>query len=297
MDRNGISAKTDELLKYDVRLNDRVENILSSDFWVLDHVGKHMLPDRHDTPLKFSASVNVYVRRGTCIVDLDLMTYVITAPSLVNIHKSQILQIREISNDFDASCMVMSKRFTDNLFMRMKDFHIYAFSTQQFAVKIPDHLVQSFNRHIELMLDISNDTANPYAYQAQVLAISSFFYHTGHKCYSPLAEKLPKGNNRIPDRFISLVQHNYKEQRFLDFYAQQMGITTKHLSRTMKTLTGFTAVEWIERYVIMEAKVLLKSTNLSVQQISDKLNFPSQSFFGKYFKKVVGMSPKEFRNT
>ena len=65
----------------------------------------------------------------------------------------------------------------------------------------------------------------------------------------------------------------------------------------MKTLTGFTAVEWIERYVILEAKVLLKSTNLSVQQISDKLNFPSQSFFGKYFKKVVGMSPKEFRNT
>ena len=60
----------------------------------------------------------------------------------------------------------------------------------------------------------------------------------------------------------------------------------------MKNLTGFTAVEWIERYVVLEAKVMLKASNLNIQQISDELNFPSQSFFGKYFKKNVGMSPK-----
>ena len=65
----------------------------------------------------------------------------------------------------------------------------------------------------------------------------------------------------------------------------------------MKNLTGFTAVEWIERYVVLEAKVMLKASNLNIQQISDELNFPSQSFFGKYFKKNVGMSPKEFRNS
>ena len=58
-----------------------------------------------------------------------------------------------------------------------------------------------------------------------------------------------------------------------------------------------TAVDWIERFVILEAKVLLKSSNLNIQQIADELNFPSQSFFGKYFKKLTGMSPKEFRNS
>ena len=93
------------------------------------------------------------------------------------------------------------------------------------------------------------------------------------------------------------MQKHFKEQRFLDFYAEKLEISPKHLSRTMKKETGFSAVEWIERYVILEAKVLLKSTNLNIQQISDELNFPSQSFFGKYFKKKVGMSPKEFRNT
>lgn len=75
-----------------------------------------------------------------------------------------------------------------------------------------------------------------------------------------------------------------------------MEVTPKHLSRTVKAQTGYTAVEWIERFVILEAKVLLKSSNLNIQQIADELNFPSQSFFGKYFKKFTGMSPKEFRN-
>ena len=61
--------------------------------------------------------------------------------------------------------------------------------------------------------------------------------------------------------------------------------------------TGYSAVEWIERFVILEAKVLLKSSNLNIQQIADELHFPSQSFFGKYFKKLTGMSPKEYRNS
>jgi AraC-like DNA-binding protein len=57
------------------------------------------------------------------------------------------------------------------------------------------------------------------------------------------------------------------------------------------------AKKWIDDYVIWETKALLKSTNMTVQQISDELNFPSQSFFGKYFKRLVGLSPLEYRKT
>jgi AraC-like DNA-binding protein len=102
---------------------------------------------------------------------------------------------------------------------------------------------------------------------------------------------------RMSEQFLYLVQENFREHRFLDFYAKKLEITAKHLSRTVKNQTGYTAVEWIERYVILEAKVLLKSSNLNIQQISDELNFPSQSFFGKYFKKLTGLSPKEYRNS
>lgn len=109
-------------------------------------------------------------------------------------------------------------------------------------------------------------------------------------------KEIATNQGRMTDQFLMLAQRHFRQQRFLDFYAQKLEVSPKHLSRTVKAQTGYTAVEWIEKFVILEAKVLLKSSNLNIQQISDELNFASQSFFGKYFKKITGMSPKEFRN-
>jgi AraC-like DNA-binding protein len=63
----------------------------------------------------------------------------------------------------------------------------------------------------------------------------------------------------------------------------------------IKDTTGKSANEWIDDHVILEAKALLKSTNMTVLQVGDELNFPCQSFFGKYFKRIVGISPREYK--
>lgn len=283
-------------LRYNVTLNEDVENILSSDVWVMKNLTRDFIPLSSD-PIKFSAEVIVYVRKGSGTIDINLIPYQVEAPCVINIHKSQILQIRELTPDISAGVIVMSKRFSDNIFMRMKDCGLFAFALGQQVVKVQEKETPKFERHFDILSEIAADKGNPYAYQANVLEISSFFYHTGHKCYLTLSETLPKGTNKIPEKFVTLVQQNYKTERFLQFYADKLQITPKHLSRTMKKLTGFSAVDWIERYVVLEAKVYLKSTSKSIQQIAEELNFPSQSFFGKYFKKSVGMSPKEFRNS
>lgn len=64
----------------------------------------------------------------------------------------------------------------------------------------------------------------------------------------------------------------------------------------VREVSGKTASEWIDNFVLLEAKVLLRSTHMTIQQISDELHFPSQSFFGKYFKRLAGVSPKEYRD-
>ncbi len=69
------------------------------------------------------------------------------------------------------------------------------------------------------------------------------------------------------------------------------------MSTIIKQTSGKTAGDWIDDYILLEAKALLKSTNMTIQQISDELNFPSQSFFGKYFKRLTGVSPKEYRKS
>ena len=103
-------------------------------------------------------------------------------------------------------------------------------------------------------------------------------------------------NEQVVDKFLHLVQTNYKEQRNLDFYAAKLCITPKHLSKVIKATGGKPPNDLIEDHVVLEAKALLKSTNMTIQQITDELNFPSQSFFGKYFKRVVGMSPREYKS-
>lgn len=74
-----------------------------------------------------------------------------------------------------------------------------------------------------------------------------------------------------------------------------MNITPGYLSSVVKNVTGKSAAEWIEEYVLMEAKALLASTDMTIQQICYQLNFPTQSFFGKYFKTHTGVSPKAYR--
>ena len=74
-----------------------------------------------------------------------------------------------------------------------------------------------------------------------------------------------------------------------------MALTTKYMSLMIKAYSGKSALEWLNEYVIMEARLLLDYTDLTVQEISYRLNFPTQSAFGKYFRQQVGVSPKSYR--
>lgn len=83
----------------------------------------------------------------------------------------------------------------------------------------------------------------------------------------------------------------------MGFYAEKLHITPKYLSTVIKQNTGKSVNDWIDDYVILEAKALLKSSRMTIQQISDELNFVDQSAFGKYFKRIEGMSPKDYKNS
>ena len=88
----------------------------------------------------------------------------------------------------------------------------------------------------------------------------------------------------------------YRKERDVSFYARMQHITPRYFSAIIKEKTGDSALQWIVRMVITEAKQLLEESDLSIKEIADQLNFPKQSFFGKYFKQYVGVSPKEYRN-
>ena len=114
--------------------------------------------------------------------------------------------------------------------------------------------------------------------------------------------KFPGENNssnrkkEICRELTQAITENYKDERRAQFYADKLGISLQHLSTTVKQVTGKSVLDTIAYIVVMDAKAKLKGTNMTIQEIAYSLNFPSASFFGKYFRRYVGMTPLEFRN-
>ena len=97
--------------------------------------------------------------------------------------------------------------------------------------------------------------------------------------------------------FIKLVHLHYIRERSVSFYADKLFISSKYLSMLVKDATGRTAARWIDDFVIMEAKNMLRFSGKNIQQVAFALNFPTQSSFGKFFKHITGMSPTEYQKS
>ena len=95
--------------------------------------------------------------------------------------------------------------------------------------------------------------------------------------------------------FMNLVWEHFKEKREVSFYAKELCVSAKHLSRVVKSATGYTPHEIISREVMGLAMQLLRNEGIMVQQISDILHFADQAAFSKFFKKYMNMSPSEYR--
>ncbi len=283
-------------LHYNLNLPEDLSSILEQDFWMLENIGPSMLCSLSE-PVKFAASTWIFVFNGSGRADINLVNHEISGPAIVSVKSTQIMQPTYLSPDFNATVMVMSKRLSENLFIFLNSSPLAAMSLRHPVVSMPPDLVPFFKDFIMETKQILSETSNPYGSQTLMYHLLLFVHRYGYKCYEPYKDEVVSRQGRMSDQFLALVQQNFRKERFLDFYASKLEVTPKHLSRTIKKQTGYTAVEWIERFVILEAKVLLKSSNLNIQQIADELNFPSQSFFGKYFKKQTGQSPKEFRNS
>ena len=97
------------------------------------------------------------------------------------------------------------------------------------------------------------------------------------------------------ERFIQLVEMNCMKNREVQFYSDQLHITAKYLNQICKTNTGVTASQWIQRYTKDRLVILLSNKNLNISEIADEMGFSSRSFFTRYVKKLLGVTPKEYR--
>jgi AraC-like DNA-binding protein len=142
------------------------------------------------------------------------------------------------------------------------------------------------------------DTNNFFRKDLIRTLLLAMFYDVGNIIYRGRNfDKIQIPSEKLFTRFLRLVQTNCKRERRVSWYAQQLSISPKYLSLVVKQISGRTALEWIENYVTMELRVALKNSTRSIKEIAEDMNFPNQSFLGKYFKEHVGMTPSEYRKS
>lgn len=247
-------------------------------------------------PHKFDFFLVAYHKAGSAILEIDMEKYDLSEPAnIIRLLPGQIVAFNNTSPDFDVDVVIMSKSFVDNLLVFANGSVPFSFDKRLNAVVRIGKREKMASMFIKVIRHILDENAeNPYKSKIVQHVLMAIFYSS--EKISKNEDEKPRTNADILSKeFLALVKEHFREERQLKFYADKMCITPRYLSRVVKECTQFSAADWIERFVVLEARALLKSTNMTVQQISDELNFPSQTFFGKYFKRRVGLSPKEYR--
>jgi len=247
-------------------------------------------------PFKVDVTTAIICLKGTTKGAINMSSFTTQAPCLITVLADQILQYKEISADFEGLFIVMSKRFSDSLFANVKErLPVFLSVKDHPVIPLSAEGLEVMKTYYGMLYKMVSQNDNPNRMEIVKHLTLAFFYNTGAQMHKLLKTEDKSKQEVLLERFLDFVQKHFREERSAEFYADKMCLTPKYLSTLIRQSSGKTAGEWIDQYVILEAKALLKSTNMTIQQISDELNFPSQSFFGKYFKRLAGVSPKEYR--
>lgn len=270
------------------------KDTIDDDFILVDNIKSVPL---FDFPYKVEVAIATICLKGTITGTLNLKDCSFSENSFLVVLPGQIVQYSHVSEDFSALLIIMSKRFTDNLELSIKNsVSVFLHFKENPAISLKPDELDLLKDYYYMLKKIVQMKHNPHRMEIVRLLIQGFFLGASDFQQYRQADIVQKTRKELQfESFYGLVLKHYKESREVGFYADKLCLTPKYLSAIIKEVTGKSAYEWINDYVILEAKSLLKSTNTSVQEISNNLGFPNQSFFGKFFKQHTGTSPKEYR--
>ena len=209
---------------------------------------------------------------------------------------SQIAESNKVDENFKGTFLVMSEHFLSRI--NIGDVYLFHKQVENNPVyQLDQRTATTFRSLIDLThnLMLSGDSGS--STEEIFSLISRLFYILIGQIINPSSDSQETGqrHGEVMMLFLQLLRRHYREHRDVGFYADKMNISAKYMTTLVKKASGKSAIQWIEDYVILEAKAQLSSTVNTVQQIAFDLNFPSQSLFGRYFKRAVGMSPSDYR--
>lgn len=258
--------------------------------------------DEFSSPIRMNALIIVLILRGRGKFKLDYVTYDVVPNSFVVIMPTHVIESTPITKDFKALMLVVDKSFLDECrpenrspsmmnYMQLRKNPYTMFEPEE--ARHVEKCFELLRQKIQLRTHFFHKEVLQNSFMAFMLEIANILIGKKDSFIMPTLTR----KEEILNQFLELLIENCKEEHGVTYYAEKLFITPQYLSLVLKELTGRSANKWIDEALMMEAKILLKMPQTTVQQVADNLNFSDQSTFGKFFKKHMGISPLEYRKT
>ena len=235
------------------------------------------------------------IMSGEAEINLNLQDRHLTSGTLIYISPGTIINPKRLSSDFRIYGIALFSNFpmpfaqgqTPSAFNgQVRDFQIHASEKDIATAK---HILDTIWQIVHASDDYHRPTVT-----ALVAAQVHHYDYLFHQQANQLASKRSR-EQTIFDRFLQLVTQHCTEHHQIGYYAEHMCLTERYLSTVIRQTSGTTAKDWIDRALITRIKIELRHTDKPVAQIANEMHFANPSFFSKYFRRLTGMTPGEYR--
>lgn len=233
---------------------------------------------------------------GSCDLSIDGRKYQITTDTLLLLPPNHLVEFQNRSVDFVRCSVVFSLDFLID-FPSPLDIDTAKMAIRQPVLHLPTSKIKHLLDYYNILKDEYNEVDNPFreTITKTVLNVILLEVLACYNLFSGTIQEQQQYHENLSDDFFMLLSMYYKKERNAAFYAEKMNMTPKYLSKKIKNITGRSVHEWLNEALITEIKVRLKTTDQTILQISEDLNFSSPSVFVQFFKHHTGMTPLKYK--
>lgn len=248
--------------------------------------------------VKIEAFMVVLCVKGKASLYINDKFHEVKANDLFICHPNIILESSMISIDFECKCILFSNEYIRQLsVMASGNWDIKLFLDKNPILPLQPDEVELYLQYYNLLQAKTTKTSRKHQKELLDCLIHAFLYEFSEAIERFVKLKPPTYNSaeNLFKEFINILANSYPKNRMVSYYASRLYVTPKYLSSVCKGVSGQTASELINHYVVKDIQYLLKKSEKNIKEIANELDFPNLSFFGKYVRKHLGVSPKHYR--
>lgn len=249
-------------------------------------------------PQRINGCLFILCLRGECEISVHLAEHKIQKNNIVTILPDTFIHVHRQSSDCQLYIVGFGKELLNGANLFSSTMNYLSSLIESPVVPLQPEVTDLFKDYFMLLIKMGRlKNVNPNQELTSTILLT-ILHGIGsiHQNINISTRTFSRGEE-ILKRLVQHIIKHYTKERSVSFYADLLHISPQHLSTTVNKVTGKTVTDIIAKLVITDAEAKLKSTDLTIQEIAYSLNFPDISFFGKYFKRYTGMSPKQYRES